>query len=69
MPKAILELPEMPESCIKCPCSWRMKDNIIICEAIKRFCPENGRHKYCPLKLVEDKEVYYGKYQNNNTRA
>jgi len=24
---------------------------------------------YCPLKLVEDKEVYYGKYQNSNTRA
>lgn len=55
MAKAILEL-EMPVSCIKCPCSWRMKDDIIICEAIKRFCPEDGRHKYCPLKL-KDKEV------------
>jgi len=68
MPKAILEL-EMPESCIKCPCSWRMKDDIIICEVTMHYCPEDGRHKYCPLKLVEDKEVYYGKYQYSDTRA
>lgn len=56
MPKAILEL-EMPVSCGQCPCSWRMKDDIMICEVIMHYCPEEGRHKYCPLKLVEDKEV------------
>lgn len=57
MPKAILELPKMPESCGQCPCSWRMKDDVMICEVIMHYCPEEGRHKYCPLKLVEGKEV------------
>ena len=52
MPKAILEL-EMPESCSQCPCSWRMKDDVMICEVIMHYCPAEGRHKYCPLKPVE----------------
>ena len=56
MPKAILEL-EMPESCWKCPCSWRIRDNVIACEVTKHYCPEEGRRPDCPLKLVEDKEV------------
>ena len=51
MPKAILEL-EMPESCGQCPCS-HFSYNIGICNVILHFCPEEGRHKYCPLKLVE----------------
>jgi hypothetical protein len=29
----------------------------MICEVTMHYCPEEGRHKYCPLKLVEDKEV------------
>jgi len=33
-----------------------MKDDIMICEVIMHYCPEEGRHKYCPLKL-KDKEV------------
>jgi len=52
MAKAILEL-EMPESCWECPCSWRMKNDVMICKVIMHYCPEEGRHKYCPLKSVE----------------
>ena len=54
MAKAILEL-EMPVRCGQCPCRWRIKDDIMICEVTMHYCPEEGRHKYCPLKL-KDKE-------------
>jgi hypothetical protein len=61
MPKAILELPEMPESCWKCKyctifdvCSILSKRGKSDTYAI---VPGEGRHKDCPLKLVEDKEV------------
>ena len=53
MAKAILELSKMPKSCRECPCSWRMKNDVMICEVIMHYCPKEGRHKYCPLKLVE----------------
>ena len=52
MAKAILEL-EMPESCWKCPCSWRMKNDVMICEVIMHYCPEEGRRPDCPLKVNE----------------
>ena len=58
MSKAILEL-EMPENCRKCPCSWLIQDSIIACEVTKHYCPEEGRHKNCPLKLVEERFIEF----------
>ena len=63
MPKAILELKEMPKDCSECPCStftqsWIAKEKRVarhlVCEILKLFCPSNGRHKDCPIKEVED---------------
>ena len=61
MPKAILELPEMPESCIKCPIRFLpVRYGCYICSITGGDCPNppyKGRRDDCPLKLVEDKEV------------
>ena len=64
MPKAILELPEMPESCSECPCA-QYYDVYGECGAIKYnidgdfrpSVPNEGRRPDCPLRLVEGKEV------------
>jgi hypothetical protein len=61
MPKAILELPEMPESCWKCKLNkWDVWEhyryvsiNVLVCAALGEECSDKGRHKDCPLKLVE----------------
>jgi hypothetical protein len=68
MPKAILELPKMPESCRKCKLSkwetWRAWEydidtwtNVLVCTALGEECSDEGRRTDCPLKPVEDKEV------------
>ena len=51
MSKAILELPEMPESCETCPIkrySWVE----YICGIIGEEIANKGRRSDCPLKLV-----------------
>lgn len=61
MPKAILELPKMPESCRGgCP-FYKVCD---ICDILSSwnyhmpvYTPSEGRRSDCPLKLVEDTEV------------
>ena len=61
LPKAILEL-EMPESCRGGGCPfYKIGD---VCDILSSwnnympvYTPSEGRHKDCPLKLVEDKEV------------
>ena len=67
MPKAILELPEMPESCAECmfkECLSRTTSvEVSRCIILHKmhvpgsYCPAEGRRANCPLKLVEDKEV------------
>ena len=59
MPKAILELPKMPENCSKCPC-LTLKMNFtpkcgVLGEEVLLF--KFGRQPDCPLKLVEGKGV------------
>lgn len=57
-PKAILELPEMPESCLNCPCiaidAWgKPKCRIIHSNNGLADAFSSGRRPDCPLKLVE----------------
>ena len=59
MPKAILELPKMPESCWECPLqAISTEKNIRYCTVIRYSTDYYGtkRRENCPLKLV-DKEV------------
>ena len=59
MPKAILELPEMPESCWQCPCIQDRTETYRWCGAVGGDCPNppyERRKDDCPLKLVEGKE-------------
>ena len=60
MAKAILELPEMPESCWQCPCIQQRTEKYSWCGAVGGDCPQppyESKKNDCPLKLVEDKEV------------
>jgi hypothetical protein len=61
MAKAVLELPEMPESCWDCPLvQGRELSPTTWCGYSGKDCPApayQGRRPDCPLKLVEDKEV------------
>lgn len=63
MAKAILEL-EMPESCFDCVLSTKKEYNgnhVWVCAAynhrVELDISAKHRHKDCPLKLVEGKEV------------
>jgi len=64
MPKTILELPKMPESCRKCKLSkWETWEydidtwtNVLVCTALGEECSDEGRRPDCPLKLVEGKD-------------
>jgi len=56
MPKAILELPKMPESCWQCPCIQDRTETYRWCGAIGGDCPNppyKKRRDDCPLKPVE----------------
>jgi len=63
MGKAYLELPEMPESCIKC----KLSDFTVGCGGFEEMycrilpvddcnCPNDGRHPNCPLRQVGEGE-------------
>ncbi len=60
MPKAILELPKMPESCRSgCP-FYKVCDICDILSAWNNYMPvlvpSEGKHPDCPLKEVEEDE-------------
>ena len=60
MPKAILELPEMPESCWECPLqAISTEKKIRYCTVIRYTTDyyETKRRENCLLKPVEGKEV------------
>lgn len=59
MPKAVLELPEMPESCWQCELYSTGHNccTVIVIVGHYAICPDEGRQADCPLKLVEGKEV------------
>ena len=59
MAKAILELPEMPESCWKCPLQAISTEKKIRYCTVMRYVTEyygTKRRENCPLKLVEEVE-------------
>ena len=56
MAKAILELPEMPESCWQCPCIQDRTETYRWCGVVGGDCPNppyEKRRDDCPLKPVE----------------
>ena len=75
MPKAILEL-EMPRSCAECmfkECLNRTTSvEVSRCIILHRmhvpggYCPAEGRHAECPLKLMEDEEIREIKFRRND---
>jgi len=60
MPKAILEL-EMPESCKECKLGhYDELYGLTHCDILRECMPYEGRHKACPLKLMEGKDEQSG---------
>ena len=60
MPKAILELPKMPESCWQCPCIQDRSETYRWCGAVGGDCPNPPNEKRrddCPLKLVDENAI------------
>jgi hypothetical protein len=60
MPKAILELPEMPRSCQKCPLTYYLDYSErnypwedCACIITGKGIADKGRRSDCPLKLVD----------------
>ncbi len=56
MPKAILELPKMPEGCWQCPFIQDRSETYRWCGAVGGDCPNppyEKRRDDCPLKPVE----------------
>ena len=57
MPKAILEL-EMPESCKECKLGhYDELYGLTHCDILRECMPYEGRHKACPLKLVDENAI------------
>ena len=58
MPKAILELPEMPKNCVEC----ELKDILPRCPILSiryeetAYTPNWGRRPDCPLKESKDEQ-------------
>lgn len=60
MPKVILEL-EMPESCKECKLGhYDELYGLTHCDILRECMPYEGRHKACPLKLMEGKDEQSG---------
>jgi len=60
MPKAILELPEMPRNCKNCPLKYYLDYSErnypwedYVCTIIGKGITDKGRRPDCPLKPVE----------------
>lgn len=53
--RAVLELPEMPESCKEC--KLRYFEYIYYCNITEEICSDTGRRPDCPLKLVDSDPI------------
>lgn len=58
MPKAILELPEMPGTCFECKLgSYDPLFDVVTCYVLHENISPIDRPEFCPLKPVEEDEV------------
>jgi len=78
MAKAILELPEMPESCAECPCKGTDVWGMVRCRLIHMKSDKYGgmaegyaykRRPDCPLKLEKQTPQKVKKYKGLNETA